>query len=100
MVEVKPKRRVRHNGRQYREGEVIADLTVEEATALVESGAVDWLRAKPGQEAKPEASSSVDDPEEAVKQYHRGFGNYEIPGVGMVKGREAAIEALRNQSGE
>lgn len=34
---------------------------------------------------------------EEVKQYHRGFGRYEIPGVGEVQGREAAIEALKNQ---
>ncbi|MFP3947158.1 MAG: hypothetical protein ACLFWG_00375 [Longimicrobiales bacterium] len=29
-----------------------------------------------------------------VTQYHKGGGYYDIPGVGQVRGREAALEAL------
>lgn len=100
MIEAKMP--ILHNGRAYREGDKITDITPEQAAILVECGAADWQRLIPESVAssvsKPdqgEGASVKVDWDEEVKQYHKGFGNYEIPGVGNVKGKEAAIEALK-----
>jgi len=46
MIEVKSP--IRHNGRRYLAGEVITNITPEQAEALVELGVADWPRLKPG----------------------------------------------------
>lgn len=110
MIEVKSP--IRHNGRRYLAGEVITDITPEQAEALVELGVADWPRLKPGFAAPSLSveSLAVGEPsgdvmgdsvdwEAEVRQYHKGFGNYEIPGIGTVKGKEAAIEALKSARG-
>lgn len=93
-----------HDGRLYREGEIITDITPEQATLLVEVGSADWQRVRPDFPTSAQESAVRNAPsgfhanvdwEERVKKYHRGFGNYDIPGVGMVKGKDAAIEALK-----
>jgi len=38
--------------------------------------------------------------EELSKRYHKAFGRYEIPGIGVVQGKEAAIEALKQQANQ
>lgn len=107
MIEVKSP--ILHNGRLYREGDVIADITPEQAAILVQVGSADWQRVRPAMNSdsgsmpnpsrgdEPQGNSGDVDWEAKVKPYHRGFGNYDIPGVGMVKGKEAAIEALKQQ---
>lgn len=47
---------------------------------------------------RPERPEPDVDWEELSKQYHKGFGRYDIPGVGVVQGKEAAIAALRAQA--
>lgn len=44
----------------------------------------------------PEPESNDVDWSEEVKLYHKGYGRFDIPGVGIVRGKEAAIEALKN----
>lgn len=110
MIEVKSP--IRHNGRRYLTGEVITNITPEQAETLVELGVADWPRLKPGfaapslsVESLAVGESSGDvmgdsvDWDAEVRQYHKGFGNYEIPGVGNVKGKEEAIEALKSARG-
>jgi len=101
---------VRHSGRLYSPGEVITDITVEQATALVLVGAADWQRLKPTGDVVSKTAEPMSEPvaestggvdwEAEIRKYHRGFGNYDIPGVGIVKGKEAAVEALRQSLGK
>lgn len=106
MIEVKTP--IRHNGRRYREGDVITDITPEQAAMLVEAGAADWPRVKPNFAVRSAfVGESTDNSDEdtvdwdvEVRQYHRGFGRYDIPGVGIVQGRDKAIKSLQSQFGK
>jgi hypothetical protein len=101
--------RVRHNGRIFSPGDVIEPITPEEARALIGIGAAEWSPVLPHDHEPTEAhvesetasSSGIDQSEEPIdweeesKKYHLHFGQYDIPGVGIVKGKQAAIEALK-----
>ena len=102
--------RVRHNGRIFSPGDVIEPITPEEARSLIGIGAAEWSPVLPHDYEPTEAhveseiasSSGIDQSEEPIdweeesKKYHQGFGRYEIPGIGLVQGKQAAIEALKN----
>src|SRR5690606_11183059 len=75
---------------------------------LVEAGAADWPRVKPNVAVRGAfVGESTDNSDEdtvdwdvEVRQYHRGFGRYDIPGVGIVQGRDKAIKSLQSQFGK
>lgn len=96
--------KVRHSGKRYGPGDEIAGITPAQARPLVEIGAASWSAVLPADD-EPVGGAEVQqeterDFEEESKQYHVGFGRYEIPGIGEVRGKEAAIEALRSQEND
>lgn len=104
MLEVKHP--VRHNGKRYLPGDVIKNVTKEQANLLVVTGTCDWQRVQPAPSlsnpvvVRTEEAQDTIDWDELSKRYHVAFGNYEIPGVGRVKGKDAAVEALKRLQGQ
>lgn len=78
-------------GERYRDGTV--SIPPDQAESLVRAGCLVPVRTQAVETAT--ADHSRVERAVSVDQYHRGAGWYEIPGVGKVRGEEAAQRALR-----
>lgn len=90
------------DGVDWKPGDVVPAEGWATKLALQHQGYIAVVRRElvtlPPTAEKPPATEPVD-PEEAIKLYHKGFGRYEIPGIGLVQGKEAAIAAWKRQNG-
>jgi hypothetical protein len=98
---VKVKGRVKHNGMIYREGEVIEEITEEEANRLIDLGvavedkeAEKRLKAAEKEKADAEAKAKAEEEEkDAIRAELETLGVTAHPNTGLEKLREKLEEA-------
>jgi topoisomerase IA-like protein len=99
IMSVRVKGRVKHNGMIYREGEVIEEITKENAKRLIDLGVAEKdteaeKRRKADEKAAAEAKEKAEEEEKsAIKEELESLGVTVHPNTGLEKLREKLEEA-------
>jgi hypothetical protein len=99
IMTVKVKGRVKHNGMIYREGEVIKEISKEEAERLIDLGVAEKdteaeKRRKAEEKTAAEAQEKAEEEEKAaIRNELESFGVTAHPNTGIEKLREKLEEA-------
>jgi len=96
-IQVKTLQEVRLNGLDEPPGKLV-EIDESLLPSWLELGLAELPREKaPNNPSASEVTASdvAEDIEDEIKQYHMGGGHYELPNGEKVKGKESALEALR-----